>query len=175
MPQLLSPVWRRFLRSLAYAAFGALLVGVGYLVAGRGTSDSGSRGGRQAAPLVELARFSSMTEKRAAGNRLRIAFRIRSNQAPAHECYVYVVTRNDEETPPLWSVWPPRTPGRPPAASRHLRVDDPTSGHHVVLSETWVQITASIDQPPGQAPFDKVIVYVVEPGGKTILARPFAL
>lgn len=170
-----SPAWRRFVSSLAYVTLGALLLGIGYLATHPGSSGSDSPKEQQSTPVVELARFSSMIETRSAGNRMRIAFRMRTNQPTARECYVYVVTRNDDETPPLWAVWPPKAGGLPGAESRHLRVENPTKGHRVLLSEAWVQVNATIDQPPGQTPFNRAVVYVVEPDGKTILARPFAL
>ena len=42
------------------------------------------------------------------------------------------------------------------------------------LTDTWERVTATIPQPPS-APFDTVVVYVVDPAGRILLARPFRL
>lgn len=178
----LSPRWRRLISSVAYGALVALVTGLGYLtfravserrhradVSGETTAEQGMT------PLLDVANFSARQERSSDGERLAISLRLRLTAPGSVDCYVYVLARNDHVSPKLWAVWPSQGPGGAVTAGGHFRSTSPTTGEAVKLSPSWTRLSATLDHPSGQPPFDTVMVYVVSPQGDILLARPFAL
>jgi hypothetical protein len=104
-----------------------------------------------------------------------VSLRLRLNAAGNMDCYVFVLARNDQTTPKLWAVSPTQGPDGAITGGGHFSGNNPRAGQPVTLASGWTRITASLDHPPGQPPFDTVMVYVVSPKGEILLARPFAL
>lgn len=181
MLQSLSPRWRRLISSLAYTALVALVAGSGYLTLNairerRQGTDKGNAASEPAtAPLIELANFAARREKSTDSERLSVTLRLRVTATGTVDCFVYVLARNDHVAPKLWAVWPTQGPGGAVTAGGHFGPNDPTTGQAVTLTTSWVRISATLDHPLGQAPFDTVMVYVVGPNGEILLSRPFAL
>jgi hypothetical protein len=180
MFQSLSPRWRRLLGSVAYALLITLVGGLGYATYRavqehrRGTDASGGAAAG-ATPFIEIGNFSSRRERSTDAERLTVSLRLRLTAAGAADCYVYIFARNDHVSPKLWSVWPTQGPDGAVTAGGYFRGNNPSSGQAVQLTTGWSRLTATLDHPSGQPPFDTVMVYVVSPKGETLLSRPFAL
>ncbi|HVO24648.1 MAG TPA: hypothetical protein VMW56_13570 [Candidatus Margulisiibacteriota bacterium] len=182
MPTSLSPRSRRLLNSIAYSALVALVTVLGYLtfraVSERRHSVAGNSEAAaepESTPLFDIANFAARQERSADAERLTVSLRVRLTKPGSVDAYVYVLARNDHVVPRLWAVWPTQGPGGVVTAGGHLRTQNPASGEAVKLSPSWTRITATLDHPPGRPPFDTVYVYLVNPDGEILLARPFAL
>jgi hypothetical protein len=182
MPALLSPRSRKLLNSIAYSALVALVTVLGYLtfraVSERRHAAAGSEEATtepETTPLFDIANFAARQERSADAERLTVSVRVRLTKPGSIDAYVYVLARNDHVSPHLWAVWPTQGPGGDVTAGGHLRTQNPASGEAVNLSPSWTRITATLDHPPGRPPFDTVYVYLVDPNGEILLARPFAL
>ena len=178
----LSPRWRPIVSSLAYTGLVALVAGLGYLTF-RAASEhrrGGEANGEAAAEpssvsLVDFDSFLTRREKTSDSERLSVSLRLRLTTPGTIDTYIYILARNDHVSPRLWAVWPPQGPNEAVTQGGHFRGTTPTTGTPLKLAPSWTRITASIDHPPGQPPFDTVMVYVVSPKGDILLARPFAL
>ena len=178
----LSPRWRRLLSSLAYSALVAVVAGLVYLTF-RATTERHSTAEKSAdmtaesetMPLVDFDNFSSRIERSSDSERISVSLRLRLTAAGSLACHVYVVAHNDHVSPKLWGVWPTQGPDGALTAGGHFRGSNSDSGEPVILIPGWTRITASIAHPPGQAPYEMVMVYVVGPTGNVLLARPFTL
>jgi len=178
----LSPRGRRLLNSLGYAALVALVIGLGYLTfravsERRQKAETTTEASAEPAPipLVDFDSFSTRRERSSDSERLNVSLRLRVTAAGTVDCYVFVLARNDHVTPKLWAVWPTQGPGGAVSTGGHFRGSSPASGQPVQLTSRWTRISASVDHPSGQPPFDEVMVYVVSPKGEILLARPFAV
>lgn len=177
-----SPRWRPVVNSLAYTGLVALVAGLGYLTfraVNEHRHQTESNGEAAAEPssvaLVDFDSFSTRREKSSDAERLSVSLRLRLTAPGTLDSYVYILARNDRVSPRLWAVWPPQGPDGAVTQGGHFRGTTPTTGEPVKLTPSWTRITASVDHPPGQPPFDTVMVYVVSPKGDILLARPFAL
>jgi hypothetical protein len=130
---------------------------------------------RQQRNAVLFDRFSARRERSDEGDRLSLSLRLRTSAAVSLPCFVFFVARNDLSTPRRWAIWPPQLPGPAVTASGHFHAATPAAGFAVTLSDTWERLTAVIPHPPGDAAFDTVSVYVVDPAGRILLARPFRI
>lgn len=181
MFQSLSPRWRRLINSLALSALVVLVVGLGYLTfravsERRHRADSGEATGQQpAVPLIDVNGFSRRLDKSSDAERLTVSLRLRLTAPGSIDCYVFVLARNDHVAPKLWGVWPTQGPSGAVTAGGHFRGSSPATGEAMSLTPSWTRITATIDHPPGQPPFDTAMVYVVSPKGEILLTRPFTL
>ncbi len=182
MLQSLSPPWRRFISSLAYCTLVAVVSALGYLtfraVSERRERDAAHEaiGTEQASvALVEFESFSTRRERTSDAERLNVSLRLRLTVSDSIQSYVYILARNDHVSPALWAVWPTQGPNGALTAQGHFRGNAPATGEPVTLTSSWARINASIVHPPGQPPFDMVILYVVSAKGDVLLARPFAL
>ncbi len=124
---------------------------------------------------VLFDRFSARRERSDEGDRLSLSLRLRTSAAVSLPCFVFVVARREESTTHRWGIWPAQPPGLAITASGHFHAATPAAGYAVTLSDTWERLTAVIPHPPGDAAFDTVSVYVVDPGGRILLARPFRI
>jgi hypothetical protein len=122
---------------------------------------------------IEFDRFSARRERSAEGDRLSISLRLHTSMGVSLPCYVFVVARNDQVSPKLWAIWPPQPPGPAITAGGHFHGAAPASGYAVTLSDQWERINVTVPQPNGGATFDTVEVYIVDPDGRILLARPF--
>ena len=122
---------------------------------------------------IEFERFSARRERSPEGDRLSISMRLRTSMSVSLPCYVFVVARNDQTSPKLWAIWPPQPAGPAITAGGHFHGNSPTSGFAVTLSDDWSRINATVPHPSGGATFDTVEVYIVDPEGRILLARPF--
>ena len=122
---------------------------------------------------IEFDRFSARRERSAGGDRLSVSLRLRTSMSVSLPCYVFVVARNDQTSPKLWAIWPPQPAGPAITAGGHFHGASPTSGFAVTLSDDWARINATVPHPSGGATFDTVEVYIVDPEGRILLARPF--
>jgi len=157
-----------------------LLVGGGLaaLLVRRAAFDAGverADNPRQQRDAVLFDRFSARRERSDEGDRLSLSLRLRTSAAVSLPCFVFVVARNDASTTHRWAIWPAQPPGLAITASGHFHAATPAAGFAVTLSDTWERLTAVIPHPPGDATFDTVSVYVVDPGGRILLARPFRI
>lgn len=173
-----SPRWRRLLNSLAYGALVASVIGLGYLtfaaVSARRDADSSTSEvpDEPSIPLVEFDGFSSRIERNADGERLAVTLRLRLTAPGTLDCFAFVIARNDHVQPKLWGVWPSKSEDGAVTAGGHFR-GGTRSGEPITLGSTWYRLSAAITHPPGEPPFDTVMVYVVGPKGDILLARPF--
>ena len=182
MPTPLSPRSRKLLNSMAYSALVVLVTVLGYLTF-RAVSERRHSAAvvmkrlhePETTPLFDLANFAARQERSTDAERLTVSLRVRLTKPGSVDAYVYVLARNDHVSPRLWAVWPTQGPGGVVTAGGHLRTQNPASGEAVKLSPSWTRITATLDHPPGRPPFDTVYVYLVDPNGEILLARPFAL
>jgi hypothetical protein len=182
MPTPFSPRARKLLNSIAYSALVALVTVLGYLTF-RAVSERrhGAAGSGEATsepettPLFDIANFAARQERSTDAERLTVSLRVRLTKPGSVDAYVYVLAHNDHVSPRVWAVWPTQGPGGVVTAGGHLRTQNPASGEAVKLSSSWTRITATLDHPPGRPPFDTVYVYLVDPNGEILLARPFAL
>lgn len=122
---------------------------------------------------IEFGRVSARRERSAEGDRLTVIMRLRTTMGVSLPCYVFVLARNDQATPKLWAIWPPQTPGSAVSTGGHFNGSSPGTGQAVTLTDQWERIAATIPQPSGGPPFDDIEVYVVDPDGRILLARPF--
>jgi hypothetical protein len=122
---------------------------------------------------IEFERFSARRERSAEGDRLSISLRLRTSTQVSLPCYVFVVARNDQSTPKRWAIWPPHPPGPAITASGHFHGASPATGYAVTLSDQWERIDATVPHPSGGMAFDMVELYIVDPDGRILLARPF--
>jgi len=122
---------------------------------------------------IEFDRFSARRERSAEGDRLSVSLRLRTTQSVSLPCYVFLVARNDQVTPKLWAIWPPQPPGPAITAGGHFHGATPSTGYAMTLSDQWERINPSVPHPNGGGVFDTVEVYVVDPDGRILLARPF--
>ena len=58
-------------------------------------------------------------------------------------------------------------------AGAHFHGSTPSTGYRLLLANAWIRVTASVPDPAGNASYDTVVVYVLDPEGRTLLARPF--
>lgn len=123
---------------------------------------------------VLFDRFSARRERSEEGDRLIVTLRLRTSAAVSLPCYVFFVARNEQAAPRQWAIWPQQPPGAAITASGHFHGATPTAGAAVTLSDTWERITATLPHPPGVT-FESVTLYVVDPAGRILLARPFRL
>ncbi len=123
---------------------------------------------------VLFDRFSARRERSEEGDRLSVTLRLRTSAAVSLPCYVFFVVRNEQAAPRQWAIWPPQPPGAAITASGHFHGATPAAGEAITLSDTWERVTATLPHPPGAA-FESVTLYVVDPGGRILLARPFRL
>lgn len=123
---------------------------------------------------VLFDRFAARRERSDEGDRLSLSVRLRTSASVSLPCFVFMIARNDLATPRVWAAWPPESLGPAVSAGGHFHGARPDVGHAVTLTDTWERITATIPQP-ASAPFDTVVVYVVDPAGRILLARPFRL
>jgi hypothetical protein len=122
---------------------------------------------------IEFDRFSARRESSAEGERLSVSLRLRTTQSVSLPCYVFMVARNDQVTPKLWAIWPAQPPGPAITAGGHFHGATPTSGYALTLSDQWERVNGTVPNPSGGTTFDTVVVYVVDPDGRILLARPF--
>lgn len=122
---------------------------------------------------IEFERFSARRERSAEGDRLSLSLRLRTSQNVSLPCYVFVVARNDQAAPKLWAIWPPQPPGPAISGGGHFHGGSPSTGYAVTLSDQWERINATVPHPSGGLTYDTVEVYVVDPEGRILLARPF--
>ena len=180
MPASRSPRSRTLINSIAYSALVALVTVLGYLTFravsehrhGTGPEDATEQ---DTSPLYEIANFAARQERSTDAERLTVSLRVRLSKPGSIDAYVYVLARNDHVSPRIWAVWPTQGPGGVVTAGGHLRTQDPASGEAVTLSPSWTRISATLDHPQGSPPFDTVYIYLVDPHGEILLARPFAL
>jgi hypothetical protein len=130
---------------------------------------------RPGGATVEFDRFSARRERTADGDRLSISLLLRAAGDAPLACFVFVVARNDEDNPKVWTIWPPQLPGRAITAAGHFHGAEPSSGHALILTNEWQRVTATLPQTNASTRYDTAIVYVLTPEGKTLLARPFRL
>lgn len=122
---------------------------------------------------IEFDHFSARREHSAEGDRLSVSLRVRTTQSVSLPSYLFLVARNDQATPKLWAIWPTQPPGPAITASGHFHGATPTTGYSLTLSDQWARVNATIPHPTGATTFDTVDVYVVDPDGRILLARPF--
>ena len=150
-------------------------VGGGLLLARRTVLDGGADpvpDPRLQRDAVLFERFAARRERSDEEERLSVSLRLRTSASVSLPCFVFMIARNDQATPRVWAAWPPQAQGVAVSAGGHFHGAMPDAGVAVTLSDTWERVTATIPEPAG-ANFDTVIVYVVDPGGRILLARPF--
>jgi len=169
------------LYSLAYGALVIVVVGLGYWsfrVSYERRHASGQAGSAPTesitTPLIEIASFSARHEKSSDAERLSISVRLRLTAPGSIDCRVYVLARNDHVAPRLWGVWPSQGAGDV-TASGNLRGGEPVNGEPVQLTSSWTRITATVNHPFGRPAFETATLYIVNPKGEVLLARPFVL
>jgi hypothetical protein len=151
------------------AALGALLAGRRTLL---DTGPPAAADPRQQREAVLFDRFAARRERSDEGDRLSVSIRLRTSASVSLPCFVFLVARTEQATPRAWAVWPPQSPGPAVSTGGHFHGATPDTGQAVTLTDTWERVTATMRQPAA-APFDTVIVYVVDPAGRILLARPF--
>jgi len=121
---------------------------------------------------VLFDRFAARRERSDEGERLSVTLLLRTSATVSLPCFVFLVARNEQTSPRLWAAWPPQAQGPAVSAGGHFHGATPASGFPVTLSEEWERVTATIPRPD-DGEYDTVIVYVVDPAGRILLARPF--
>ncbi|MBX3027885.1 hypothetical protein KF840_23575 [bacterium] len=153
-----------------------LITGIGgALAARRAILDDGTEpapDARQQRDAVLFDRFAARRERSEEGERLSVSLRLRTSASVSLPCYVFVVARAEQATPRLWAAWPPEAEGAAISTGGHFHGARPDAGFALTLSDAWQRITATVPEP-ARADFDTVIVYVVDPAGRILLARPF--
>ncbi len=171
---------RRLLSSLAYSALISVVAGLGYLTfvstnhpnqEAEGSGESTQAG---TLALVESDSFSPRHEKSSDMERLNVSVQLRINAPGSMDAWVFVVARNDQVSPRVWAAWPQGAHAAITTGG-HFRGSTPGAGYQATLTSSWTRIHASIDHPPGTAPFDTVMIYVVNAKGQIVLARPYPL
>lgn len=156
---------------LLVAALGALLVARRALLDDRPAPAADPRLQRDA---VLFDRFAARRERSDEGDRLSVSLRLRTSASVSLPSFVFMVARTEQVTPRVWAAWPPQALGPAVSAGGHFHGATPDAGYSITLTDTWERVTATIPQPPA-APFDTVVVYIVDPVGRILLARPFRL
>jgi hypothetical protein len=179
MLQSLAPRWRRLISSLAYTALVAVAAGLGYLTFRATTRPNEPQPTSEAVeaatlPLIDVSAFSARNEKSSEVERLNLSLRLRLTAHATVDCYVYILARNAHVVPKLWAVWPPQASAAVTAGG-HFRGGTPLTGEPVQLTSSWTRVSATLQRPPGQPPFDTVTVYVLNERGEVLLERPFPL
>ena len=177
----LSPAWRRLVYSLAYGALVVVVIALGYWTfrisyeRRHAATQTGSAGAESITPLlIEVSSFSARREKSTDAERLSISLRLRITAPGSIDCRLYIFARNDHVSPRLWGVWPPEAaPDVTPAGN--LRSGPPVNGEPIQLSSSWTRIIATVNHPFGRPAFETATLYVVDPKGVVLLARPFVL
>jgi len=136
-------------------------------------TDHHERDMRAQRDAVLFDRFSARREHSDDGDRLSVSLRVRTSASVSLPCFAFVVARNDVVTPKEWAIWPPQATGAAITASGHFHGSTPTSGYAMTLTDAWERINATFPTPPSGVLFDTVLVYVVDPAGRILLARPF--
>lgn len=161
---------------IAAALLVALIaVAGGVLVARRTLLDGGPEpppDARQQRDAVLFDRFVARRERSEEGERLSLSLRLRTSASVSLPCYVFMVARADQAMPRAWAAWPPEAEGAAISTGGHFHGARPAAGFALTLSDTWQRVTATVPEP-ARAEFDTVIVYVVDPAGRILLARPF--
>lgn len=127
---------------------------------------------RVARDAVLFDRVAARRERSEEGERLGVSLRLRTSASVSLPCFVFIVARADQATPRVWAAWPPEAAGAAISTGGHFHGATPDAGFAVTLSDSWQRISATIPEP-ASAEFDTVIVYVVDPAGRILLARPF--
>jgi hypothetical protein len=122
---------------------------------------------------VLFDRFSARRERSDDGDRLTVSLRVRTSASVSLPCFAFVVASNETVTPKLWAIWPAQADGAAITASGHFHGTTPASGYAMTLSDAWERINATFPTPTSGVQFDTVLVYVVDPAGRILLARPF--
>ena len=122
---------------------------------------------------VLFDRFAARRERSEEDDRLSVSLRLRTSASVSLPCFVFVVARDEQSTPRTWGAWPKAAEGPAVSAGGHFHGATPTTGYPVTLSDTWERVTATIPEPTTGGSFDTVIIYVVDPGGRILLSRPF--
>jgi hypothetical protein len=154
------------------ACLAALLVAAAFSACRRAAEVESRASGQ---PAVEASRFSARLEKSDTTERLTVSVRLRANTENPIDCYVFVVASSTRAAPRTWAIWPVENPGSAISAGGHFHAAHPTTGHPLSLGRSWTRVDATLPRTPGQPPFDSVVVYVVDPKGEVLLARPFPL
>ena len=161
---------------IAAALLVALVVIAGALLLARRTLfDDGAEPApdpRLQRDAVLFDRFAARRERSDEDDRLGISLRLRTSASVSLPCFVFMIARGDQSTPRVWAAWPPQAQGVAVSAGGHFHGATPDAGFAVTLSDTWERVSATIPEPTG-ADFDSVTVYVVDSGGRVLLARPF--
>lgn len=126
------------------------------------------------APAVDFDRFSAHRERSPDGERLSVSLRLRANQA-AFPCFLFIVARNDTADPKVWALWPAEAAGSAMTSGGYFHGTRPSVGHALSLDASWQRVAATIEHPEGSPAFDTVVVYLLTPEGKVLLARPFKI
>lgn len=151
-------------------AGGGLLLARGWIV---GDAPATTRAPRPHRDAVLFDRFAARRERSDEGDRLSVTLRLRTSAAVSLPCFVFLVARSEQSSPRRWAAWPPQALGSAVSAGGHFHGATPSAGFPVTLSETWERVSATLPQPPDGESYDTVIVYVVDPAGRILLARPF--
>lgn len=131
---------------------------------------------RPPAPIVvEADRFTAHLERSADAEQLSVSVRLRTNAPEPLVCFAFLVARTDRGAPRAWSIWPSEIPGHAISAGGHFHAAHPTTGFPLSLTPSWARVDATLPLAAGQPEFDFVVVYVVNPDGEILLARPFPL
>ena len=136
-------------------------------------ADERAHAARLLRDAVVFDRFSARRERRDDGDRLSISLRLRTSASVSLPYFVFIVARNDAVTPKVWAIWPLQPPGPAITASGHFHGATPSTGQPVTLTDAWERINATIPTPANGVPFETALVYVVDPAGRILLARPF--
>ena len=162
-------IWWLLSAGGAIASIAALLWFRG---AGKSPVESPQLSGQPPA-IIQFDRFSAHRQQNAEGDRLVATLRLRTDRTEDVECFVFIVARNDRVRPRLWSIWPREAAGPVVTAGGHFHGSTPSTGYRLLLRDSWIRVTASVPDPAGNASYDTVVVYVLDPGGRILLARPF--
>ncbi len=122
---------------------------------------------------VLFDRFAASRERSDEEDRLSVSLRLRTSASVSLPCFVFVVARDEQSTPHAWAAWPKKAEGPAVSAGGHFHGATPSTGYPLTLSDTWERFTALIPEPANGGSFDTVDVYVVDPGGRILLSRPF--
>jgi hypothetical protein len=123
--------------------------------------------------LVRFSRFSANRDRNEQGERLTVSMRLRTDLGKDLDCFAFVVARNDHVSPHLWSIWPPQSPGAAITTGGHFHGATPSAGHRMTLNDRWQRLTATVPRTDAEQQYDTVVVYLLAPDGKILLARPF--
>lgn len=125
--------------------------------------------------LIELDRFSTFIERGPDAERLHVSLRLRNRGASQLPCFVFVVARSEAAGTRASAIWPSQPAGSVITPGGHFVGGDPEGGYRMVLTERWERVHAILPQPADGPPYSMVFLYVLDPNGVTLLARPFRL